>query len=64
MEEQVIIKNKKKYFIILSIQQNKNFNKVSFENFIHKNILLKVNKNHNLNTDFKFLINSSKSFVV
>lgn len=57
-------KNPSIYMILMSVQHEENYNKVEFETFIKKNIMDVIAKKHELNTDFKVLINPTGKFTL
>lgn len=69
MKSQVTIeyengKAKRIHTILMSIQHDEKYNKKEFKEFIKKEIMDKVAKKYNLNTDFKVLINPTGKFVI
>ncbi len=50
--------------MLMSIQHLANFNEKEFKDFIKNEIMIKVAKEYNLNTDFKVLINPTGKFVI
>ena len=50
--------------ILMSIQHDEDIDEKEFRRFIHENIMQKVAKSFNLNTDFKYLINPTGRFVI
>ena len=50
--------------ILLSIQHDPDIDKKAFRNFVHDQIMVPVAKGFGLNTDFKYLINPTGSFVI
>ncbi|MDD3841747.1 MAG: methionine adenosyltransferase [Bacilli bacterium] len=69
MKSQVTIdysdpKNIKIDTILMSVQHDEDANSVKFKKYIHENIMQKVAKSFHLNTDFKYLINPTGSFVI
>ena len=50
--------------ILMSIQHDEDIDEKEFKRFIHENIMQKVAKSFNLNTDFKCLINPTGRFVL
>ncbi|AKU79449.1 methionine adenosyltransferase [Spiroplasma turonicum] len=50
--------------ILMSIQHDENYDEKEFKNFIVNNIMNVIAKKHNLNTDFKVLINPTGRFVI
>ena len=69
MKSQVTIeykngKAKRIHTILMSIQHDEKYNKKEFKEYIKKEIMDKVAKKYNLNTDFKVLINPTGKFVI
>ena len=50
--------------MLMSIQHKEEFNEKEFKEFIKKEIMDKIAKKHNMNTDFKVLINPTGKFVI
>ncbi len=50
--------------MLMSIQHDENFDENEFKDFIKNEIMVKVAKEYNLNTDFKVLINPTGKFVI
>ena len=50
--------------MLMSIQHKEEFNEKEFKEFIKKEIMDKISKKHNMNTDFKVLINPTGKFVI
>jgi S-adenosylmethionine synthetase len=50
--------------MLMSIQHSKDYNEKEFKDFIENKIMKKVAKDHNLNTDFKILINPTGIFNI
>ena len=50
--------------MLMSIQHDENFDENEFKDFIKNEIMIKVAKEYNLNTDFKVLINPTGKFVI
>jgi len=50
--------------ILMSVQHDEDINEEEFKTFIHQNIMQKVAKSFNFNTDFKYLINPTGRFVI
>ena len=50
--------------ILMSVQHDEDINEEEFKNYIHQNIMQKVAKSFNFNTDFKYLINPTGRFVI
>ncbi|AKX33874.1 S-adenosylmethionine synthetase [Spiroplasma litorale] len=58
------LKNPRIDTILMSIQHDENYDEKEFKNFIKENIMNVIAKKHNLNTDFKVLINPTGRFVI
>ncbi len=50
--------------MLMSIQHTENYNEKEFKDYIVNNIMTKIAKKYNLNTDFKILINPTGKFVI
>lgn len=50
--------------ILMSVQHDEDADLTKFKKYIHENIMQKVAKSFHLNTDFKYLINPTGSFVI
>ncbi len=50
--------------MLMSIQHTENYNEKEFKDYIVNNIMIKIAKKYNLNTDFKVLINPTGKFVI
>lgn len=50
--------------ILMSVQHSEDYNKSEFHDFIKKEIMFKIAKKYNLNTDFKIIINPTGNFVI
>ena len=57
-------KNAKVHTILMSIQHSESYNEKEFKTFIKDGIMNKIAEKHNLNTDFKVLINPTGKFVI
>ena len=57
-------KNAKVHTILMSIQHSESYNEKEFKTFIKDEIMNKIAEKHNLNTDFKVLINPTGKFVI
>lgn len=50
--------------MLMSIQHTEDYNEKEFKDYIVNNIMTKIAKKYNLNTDFKILINPTGKFVI
>ena len=50
--------------VLMSVQHDEDINEVEFKQYIHDEIMVKVAKSFNLNTDFKYYINPTGRFVI
>ena len=50
--------------ILMSVQHSEDYNEKDFKTFIKENIMDKIAEKHNLNTNFKVLINPTGKFVI
>ena len=50
--------------MLMSIQHAENYNEKEFKDFIKNEIMVKIAKKYNMNTDFKILINPTGKFVI
>ena len=50
--------------VLMSIQHDPDVDLDKFKEYVHKNIMIKVEKSFNLNSDFKVLINPTGRFVI
>ena len=57
-------KNARVHTMLMSVQHLEEYNKKEFKQFIKEQIMDKIAKKHNLNTDFKVLINPTGKFVI
>ena len=57
-------KNAKVHTMLMSVQHLEEYNEKEFKQFIKEQIMDKIAKKHNLNTDFKVLINPTGKFVI
>ena len=57
-------KNARVHTMLMSVQHLEEYNEKEFKQFIKEQIMDKIAKKHNLNTDFKVLINPTGKFVI
>ena len=57
-------KNARVHTMLMSVQHLEEYNEKEFKLFIKEQIMDKIAKKHNLNTDFKVLINPTGKFVI
>lgn len=57
-------KNARIHTMLMSVQHLEEYNEKEFKQFIKEQIMDKIAKKHNLNTDFKVLINPTGKFVI
>ena len=50
--------------MLMSVQHKENYNEEEFKKYIKEEIMNKIAKEHNLNTDFRVLINPTGKFVI
>ena len=57
-------KNARVHTMLMSVQHLEEYNEKEFKQFIKEQIMDKIAKKHNLNTDFKVIINPTGKFVI